>query len=245
MQVLEVKGVTKKFGGHTALDEVTLNVKEHEIVGLIGPNGSGKTTLFNCIIGFLRPEKGEIKLLGRSIIGFPPHKVTFMGTARTWQIVRIFRNLTVFQNMLVGQRHNHEKIFGTLWKKSSNSVVEKALELLEFVNLSPLKNNLGQQLSYGQQKLLEFARALMSDPDIVLLDEPFAGVNPTLANEMSKYILKAKKYGKTFFVIEHNMPALMSISDRIYALAAGKIIAEGKPIEIQKNEQVIDSYFGV
>ena len=241
----EAKSLTKRFGGLTALDDVSLHVKKAEIVGLIGPNGSGKTTLFNCATGYLKPDKGKIFLKRIDITGKSPHRIIQEGVSRTFQITRVFPQLTVMENMLISISHKDESKIRAVYKRNHGHEIAKALELLEFVGISELSSEPGGELSYGQQKLLELASALMQDPSVVLLDEPTAGVNPTLINKIIDRIVDAnRKFGVTFFVIEHNMDVIMSISMRMYALAAGRIIAEGDPEKVRGNPDVLESYLG-
>jgi ABC-type branched-subunit amino acid transport system ATPase component len=248
--VLGIEGVTKQFGGVIALDEVTISLKENELVGLIGPNGSGKTTLFNCITGILRPESGSIVFRGENITGQKAYNITLKGMTRTYQLVHVFPKLSVLQNMVLGiiphQGDNIIKLFLNSreirnWDKRNE---EKALELLDFVGILKAKDDNAYSLSYGQQKLLELAVALMSSPKLLLLDEPLGGVNPTLINAIMDRIIKLHERGLTLFVIEHNMHMIMSLSQRIIVLDNGTIIADGSPTEIKANERVIQAYFG-
>jgi len=242
---LEVKFLTKRFGGLTALDEISLHVNEAEIVGLIGPNGSGKTTLFNCITGFLKPDNGKIFLRGINITSKSPHEIIQEGVSRSFQITRVFPELTVMKNMLISICHKNESRIKSIYKKSNRDEIKKASELLEFVGISELSDEPGGELSYGQQKLLTLASSLMQDPSVVLLDEPTAGVNPTLINKIMDRIMEAnEEFDTTFFIIEHNMDIIMSISTRMYALATGKIIVEGDPGKVRSNPKVLEAYLG-
>ncbi|UCF57726.1 MAG: ABC transporter ATP-binding protein [Deltaproteobacteria bacterium] len=242
---LEVITLSKRFGGLTALDRIDLYVNEAEIVGLIGPNGSGKTTLFNCITSFVKPDNGKIFLRTVEITNRSPHEIIQEGVSRTFQITRVFPELTVMENMLISISHKEESRIRSIYKGNNKAEIEKAWELLEFVGISNLSDEPGGELSYGQQKLLELASSLMQNPTVVLLDEPTAGVNPTLINKIIDRIMEAnKQYGVTFFVIEHNMDVIMSISMRMYALAAGKIIAEGGPEGVRNNPDVLEAYLG-
>lgn len=242
---LEIKSITKTFGGITALNEISLHINEAEIVGLIGPNGSGKTTLFNCVTGFLKPDKGKIYLREIDITDRSPHHIIQEGVSRTFQITRVFPELTVLENMLISISHKKESRIRSIYKKNNRDEISKAWELLKFVGISELADQPGGELSYGQQKLLELASSLMQDPGVVLLDEPTAGVNPTLINKIIDRIMEAnKQIGVTFFVIEHNMDVIMSISMKMYALAAGKIIAKGDPEVVRNNPDVLEAYLG-
>jgi len=242
---LEVKSLTKRFGGLTALEKISLHVNEAEIVGLIGPNGSGKTTLFNCITCFLKPNSGKIFLKGIDITNRSAHEIIQEGVSRTFQITRIFPELTVMENMLISICHKNENRIKSIYKENNRDEIKKASELLEFMGISELSGEPGGELSYGQQKLLALASSLMQNPSVVLLDEPTAGVNPTLINKIMDRIIEAnKEFGVTFFVIEHNMDVIMNISMRMYALATGKIITEGKPEKVRNNPEVLEAYFG-
>lgn len=242
---LEVESLTKRFGGLTALDEISLHVNEAEIVGLIGPNGSGKTTLFNCITSFLKPDNGKIFLRGIDITSKSPHEIIQEGISRSFQITRVFPELTVMKNMLISVCHKNESRIKSIYKKSNRDEIKKASELLEFMGISELSDEPGGELSYGQQKLLTLAASLMQDPSVVLLDEPTAGVNPTLINKIMDRIMEAnEEFDTTFFIIEHNMDVIMSISTRMYALATGKIIVEGNPEKVRSNPKVLEAYLG-
>lgn len=243
---LEVRSLTKRFGGLTALEQVSLNVAKGEIVGLIGPNGSGKTTLFNCITGLLRPDSGKIFFLdGIDLTDKRPHKIIQEGVSRTFQITRVFPSLTVLENMLVSISHKDESRIKSIYEKNRGNEIENAKELLEFVGISELSGQPGGELSYGQQKLLELASSLMQKPDLILLDEPTAGVNPNLINKIVDRIQEAnKRFGMTFFIIEHNMDVIMNISMRIYALATGKILVQGDPDKVRSCPEVLESYLG-
>lgn len=228
--LLKITNLTKTFGGITAVDDLSFNVKEGAITGLIGPNGSGKTVTFNLITGIYKPDGGEVYLKGERLIGLKPHEISRKGIGRTFQLIRVFPKMTVLENLEIAAR---EKDFR-----------EEALELLEFVDLSHLKDEYGGNLSYGQQKLLEFVRVLMTEPDLVLLDEPTSGINPTLVNKLMGYIRELNELGKTFLVVEHDMKVVMNLCEKLVVLDFGKKIAEGKPKEIRKSKTVIEAYFG-
>lgn len=250
MKLLETIKLTKNFFGLTALDKVDLHVDKGEIVGLIGPNGSGKTTLFNCATGVLPVTEGRVKFRGEEITGLPTHEIALKGLSRTFQIIRIFPKMTVMENMLLSiQQHQGEGILSSIFRtprirRFEREARERAVELLEFVNIAHLKDNLAANLSFGQHKLLEFVMALMPDPEIVLLDEPAAAVNPTMIRKMMDHILQLNKEGYTFFIIEHNMDVVMELCSRVVVLNYGEKIAEGKPEAIRNNEDVIEAYFG-
>jgi len=248
--LLETMELTKNFFGLTALDRVDFHVDEGEIVGLIGPNGSGKTTLFNCATGVLPVTGGRIKFKGEDITDLKTHEIALKGVSRTFQIIRIFPQMTVMENMLLAiQQHQGERIISCIFRTPHIRRLEKearkrALELLDFVNITFLKDNLAGHLSYGQHKLLEFAMAFMSDPELVLLDEPAAAVNPTMIRKMMDHIVQLNERGYTFCIIEHNMDVVMELCNRIVVLNYGEKIAEGKPEEIKNNDDVIEAYFG-
>ena len=230
--ILELRDVTKRFGGVTAVNRCSLGLAPGKIYGLIGPNGSGKTTLFNCITGLEVREEGEIRFRGERIDGLKPHQVTRRGIGRTFQVIRIFPELTALENLLV-----------VTWSPFDGAL-RRARELLELVTLDRLQDEYAGNLSYGQQKLLEFARILMTDPDLILLDEPAAGVNRTLLNELLQAIRNLRSQGKTVFIVEHDMKVIMDLSEKIFVLNYGENIAEGPPEVIQADERVIEAYFG-
>ncbi len=230
--VLEVRGVTKQFGGVTAVNGCSFALEPGRIFSLIGPNGSGKTTLFNLVTGVERCDEGEIRLKGARIDRLPPHEIALKGVGRTFQIVRIFPQMSALENLLVVARGD--------WGES----YRRALELLAFVKLDHLQREYAGNLSYGQQKLLEFVRVLMTDPEVILLDEPAAGVNRTLLNDLLEAIRDLRAQGKTLFIVEHDMKVVMGLSEKIFVLDHGEKIAEGPPGVIQANERVIEAYFG-
>jgi branched-chain amino acid transport system ATP-binding protein len=244
-KMLQVSNLTKTFGGLTALHDVTVHITESEILGLIGPNGSGKTTLFNCITGFYKPDGGKISFQGRDITGKKPSEVAKMGISRSFQITRPFDELTVFENMLISQGHRDEGIISTTYRSFTEEMEQRADELLKFVEIYKLRDSKASEISFGQRKLLELACTLMQNPDMVMLDEPAAGVNPTLIQKIVEDIVKAnEKFGTTFLIIEHNMDVIMELSQRIYVLASGEILTEGLPKEVQNNPDVLEAYFG-
>jgi branched-chain amino acid transport system ATP-binding protein len=230
--ILEVREVTKRFGGVIAVDRCSLELASGKIYGLIGPNGSGKTTLFNCITGLEPRDDGEIRYKGGCIDGLKPHQVARRGIGRTFQIIRVFPELTALENLLVAT-----------WQPL-DVVHRRALEMLQLVTLERLENEYAGNLSYGQQKLLEFARVLMTDPELILLDEPAAGVNRTLLNDLLEAIRNLRAQGKTIFIVEHDMKVIMDLSEKIFVLNYGEKIAEGPPSMIQTDERVIEAYFG-
>ena len=231
-QILEVRDVVKRFGGVTAVNRCSLQLTPGKIYGLIGPNGSGKTTLFNCVTGLEPRDAGEIRYKGERIDGLKPHRVARRGIGRTFQIIRVFPELTALENLLVVTREP----LGTARRK--------AQELLKFVTLDRLQNEYAGNLSYGQQKLLEFIRVLMTDPELILLDEPAAGVNRTLLNELLAAITQLRDQGKTILIVEHDMKVVMGLCETVFVLDYGEKIAEGPPGVIQADARVIEAYFG-
>ena len=242
--LLEARGLTKRFGGVVALDQLDLAVARNEIVGLIGPNGSGKTTLFNCVTGVLRPTGGHVRFKGEDITGLSADRVHRRGIARTFQLIQLFPEMTVLENMLLAAQERHATLFGRLIRREGAEPAARVLALLEYLGIVDLRDRLASNLSYGQQKLLDFGMALMSGPEVILLDEPLAGVNPTMINKLVGHILALNTQGHTFVVIEHNMEVVMSLCQRIVVLSQGERIAEGTPAEVADNPLVLDAYFG-
>jgi len=230
--ILEVRDVTKRFGGVTAVNRCSLALTPGRIYGLIGPNGSGKTTLFNCITGLDPRDAGEIRFKGARIDGLKPHQVARRGIGRTFQIIRVFPELTALENLLV------------VTQGPFDVARRRAQELLRFVTLDRLQHEYAGNLSYGQQKLLEFIRVLMADPELILLDEPAAGVNRTLLNELLAAITRLRDQGKTILIVEHDMKVVMGLCETVFVLDYGEKIAEGPPGVIQTDERVIEAYFG-
>jgi ABC-type branched-subunit amino acid transport system ATPase component len=229
---LEVEGLRKHFGGVTAVDGVSLALETGRIHGLIGPNGSGKTTLFNCITGLERRDAGHVRFNGERIDGLRPWQIAQKGIGRTFQVIRVFPELSALENLLVVTR-------GSL-----AAARERALELLAFVKLERLRDEYAGNLSYGQQKLVEFVRVLMRDPALVLLDEPAAGVNRTLLNDLLDAVRRLRDQGKTILLVEHDMKVIMGLCETVFVLDHGEKIAEGPPGRIQTDERVIEAYFG-
>jgi ABC-type branched-subunit amino acid transport system ATPase component len=232
MALLEVQGLVKHFIGVAAVDRVDLIVERGELVSLIGPNGSGKTTLFNCITGIERLDTGRVSFRGERIDGLKPWQIARRGIGRTFQIIRVFPELTALENLLVvtrGPRVEAER---------------RGRELLEFVRLGELAGEYAGKLSYGQQKLVEFVRMLMTDPALILLDEPAAGVNRTLLNDLLDAVSRLRDAGKTVLLVEHDMKVVMGLCETVFVLDHGEKIAEGPPGAIQADERVIEAYFG-
>jgi ABC-type branched-subunit amino acid transport system ATPase component len=250
MPLLEVQGLVKRFLGVTALDGVDFSIEPGELVSLIGPNGSGKTTLFNCVTGYLAPDQGRVLFRARDVTRAAPHQVARLGLGRTFQHVSVFGRLTVLENLLVFlQQHQEERLVARLLRAPSlrrleRQAVERARMLLDLVGLGERPEAPAASLSYGQRKLLAFAAALMSDPDLLLLDEPAAAVNPTMINQMKDHIVALHRQGKTVLLVEHNMDVVMDISRRIVVLDHGQKIAEGPPEAIRRDPRVIEAYFG-
>ncbi len=246
--ILEVKDVEKSFGGIKALDGVTLGIKQNTIVGLIGPNGSGKTTLLNVVSGFTAPDRGRVFFKSRDITSLKPFEVSHLGLIRTFQLTRLFRGMTVLESMLLASKSQDDGLLPVFfnWKKLMDQErwdKQKALEILDFLEIDHLRHEYASALSGGQQKLLSLGMALMADPMMVLLDEPVAGVNPTLANKIFEKVMLEKEK-RTFLVIEHNVDILMNFCDIIYVMNKGQLVASGTPEEIQGNKMVIDVYLG-
>lgn len=242
--ILEVRGLRKKYYQLEAVAGVDFEVREGEILGLIGPNGSGKTTLFDCITGVQRSSAGEVRFLGRRITRLKPHSVYKLGIGRTFQLVQLFPGMTVLDNMIMAIQESEGTLLSRLFKLDESADVEKAIALLEFLSIIHLKDECARNLSYGQQKLLDLGMVLMSDPKLIMLDEPMAGVNATLGKEIGERLIELNERGCSFLVIEHNMRVVMSLCHRIVVLDGGKKIAEGLPEEIQRNERVLTAYFG-
>ena len=272
--VLHVENVTMQFGGVVAVNDLSLDVNEGEIVALIGPNGAGKTTAFNCITGVYEPTNGQVNFYGKPmvenhpqgrmkklysgdhageyshVISPTPDKITKLGIARTFQNIRLFSQLTVFDNVLIAKhmraKHNWFTSTFRLSRKEEKRMREETTALLEEQNLLHLRDEVAGSLPYGIQRRLEIARALATSPKLLLLDEPAAGMNPQETQELTDFIQEIRdKYQLTIFMIEHHMDLVMQISERIYVLDFGKLIASGTPAEIQSNQRVIDAYLGV
>ena len=244
MSILEVKNVSKSFGGVKANVDISMSVKEGSIVGLIGPNGSGKTTLFNSIVGTHPIDNGSIKFNEKEVSHLPIPVVAKLGLLRTFQQTRIYGKLNCVDNMLISNKPNNDGIF-SVFSKVPKELNEKAENLLNFVGLYQKRKLRAGDLSFGQQKLLELAMALMNEPKMLLLDEPTAGINPTLINGIIDRLIKVNQdFGITLLVIEHNMRVIMQLAESIFCLAHGKLLAKGTPEEIKNDNRVIDAYLG-
>ncbi len=242
--IIEVQGVSKAYGGVVANKEVSISVKQGGITGLIGPNGSGKTTLFNSVVGYHPIDAGSIKFEGKEISKLPVQDIARLGLLRTFQQTRIYGKMNGVENMLISLPHRKMSIWDAL-KTYSREDYERADHLLEFVGLYEKRMLKSGDLSFGQQKLLEFAMALMNEPTCLLLDEPTAGINPTLINGLIDRLRRANtEFGITLFVIEHNMRVIMNMAETIYCMAHGEMLAQGTPDEIQNDQRVIDAYLG-
>ncbi|MGI6558146.1 MAG: ABC transporter ATP-binding protein [Limnochordia bacterium] len=233
--LLQIQGLTMRFGGLLANHDVTFDIYPGEIVGLIGPNGAGKTTLFNCISGFLRPTAGTVLFKGENITGLKPHQICHRGLARTFQITQPLRDMTVLENVMVGTFCRHPL---------TSQAHAKAVEILKLTGMWEKRHQMGSELTIPDRKRLEIARALGTEPDLLILDEAMAGLNPTEIHDAIELVKTIQAQGITFFIIEHVMEAIMPIADRIVVLDAGRLIAEGPPSEIVRNERVIEAYLG-
>jgi branched-chain amino acid transport system ATP-binding protein len=248
--MLEVSAVSRRFGGVTAVDAVSIAVGRGEIVGLIGPNGAGKTTLFNCIAGTVRPTSGRIMLDGASVEREPAHARLRRGLGRTFQIPRPFPQMTLVENLLVAAKdQTGEHVLANWFKpatvaREERANVDRAMGLLEFVTLEKLAHEPARILSGGQRKLLELARAMMADPAIILLDEPAAGVNPSLCETIMSRITEINRRGVAFLIIEHNMELIARLCRHVFVMAAGRLLAEGEPAAVVRDPRVIDAYLG-
>jgi branched-chain amino acid transport system ATP-binding protein len=242
--VIEIESVTKAFGGVVANHNVSMRVAKGGITGLIGPNGSGKTTLFNSIVGYHPIDSGSIRFEGQEISRLNVQTIARLGMLRTFQQTRVFSKMDCIRNVLISLPHRDSE-WRDMFRRYPAELIERAERLLEFVGLYAKRNLVAGSLSFGQQRLLEFAMALMNEPKVLLLDEPTAGINPTLINGLVDRLKRANKdFGITLFVIEHNMRVIMNLADHIYCMSHGELLAEGPPERIQDDQRVIDAYLG-
>jgi branched-chain amino acid transport system ATP-binding protein len=241
---LELRDISKHFGGVRANDRISIRVSKGEIVGLIGPNGSGKTTLFNSIVGHHRVDSGSVRFEGEDITGLRVQKIARLGILRTFQQTRTYHGMTCLENVQISLPHRHLRLQQLAWPLPEETR-QRALAFLEFVGLLKQRHTIAGQLSFGQQRLLELAMVIMNGPKLLLLDEPTAGINPSAINDLVERLLRVcREVGITLVVIEHNMPVIMDLAERIYCLNRGQVLAEGPPERIQKDPRVIDAYLG-
>ncbi|MCO4480165.1 branched-chain amino acid ABC transporter, ATP-binding protein [Streptococcus infantarius subsp. infantarius] len=251
MALLDVKNLTKNFGGLTAVGDVTMHLDKGELVGLIGPNGAGKTTLFNLLTGVYEPSEGSVSLDGTLLNGKKPYKIASLGLSRTFQNIRLFKDMTVLENVLVGMANqNNPHLLASFLRlpkfySSEEKLHQKAMKLLAIFDLDGDAETLAKNLPYGQQRRLEIVRALATEPKILFLDEPAAGMNPQETAELTQLIRKIKEeFNITIMLIEHDMSLVMEVTERIYVLEYGRLIAHGTPDEIKNNQRVIEAYLG-
>ncbi len=249
--IFQADGVFKRFGGINAVNGATMDVREGSITALIGPNGAGKTTFFNLITGFYKADRGRVEFQGRSVAGKPPYAIARLGMVRTFQITKALTAMPVIDNMMLaapdqpGEKLRNVITRPRAWRRREKEVQDQAEELLEIFNLTKLRDNYAGTLSGGQRKLLELARALMSKPSFLLLDEPMAGINPTLGRTLLEHMQTLRREdGVTFLFVEHDMEVVMNHSDRVIVMAEGRVIADGEPHQVRSDQKVIDAYLG-
>jgi len=251
MALLRTEGVSKAFGGVQALDDCSIQIERGSIAGLIGPNGSGKTTLFNMITGYGRVDSGDVYLNDAKITNLAPDKVFALGIGRTFQLTRVFARLTVIENMIVAAHHKERagqqeraRVRNPFARAGGPATRQRAMELLEFTGIAKLAGERAETLSYGQRKLLELSYVLIADPEIILLDEPAGGVNPTLIGTISERIRELNRQGTTFLIVEHNMEFVMGLCDQVTVLDYGNAVVSGAPDMIRNDHRVLDAYLG-
>jgi len=248
--ILELVGVSKRFGGLLAVNDVAFTVGKGAIVSMIGPNGAGKTTAFNMVTGLYAPTSGDVRFNGQSIVGLPPHQIAKLGITRTFQNIRLFAYVTAVDNVMVGEHcRMHENVFQAMFttpraRREERAVEDRALEMLRSLGLERYADTYARNLPYGLQRRLEIARALASGPQLLLLDEPAAGLNPQEKVELTRLIAGLREKGLTIFLIEHDMRVVMGISDRVIVLDHGELIADGTAVEVRNNPRVIEAYLG-